>query len=63
MYIKYFGNGDSIHVRGELINEKQEGLWEEYYESPYFMKSLNHFKGVFFMECRCLGTRMDIFTL
>jgi antitoxin component YwqK of YwqJK toxin-antitoxin module len=48
MYVKYFEDGLSIHVRGELVNGKQEGLWEEYYEFPYFMKSMNRFKDGFF---------------
>ena len=34
----------TIHVRGELLGGKQEGLWEEYYEFPYFMKAMNRFK-------------------
>lgn len=44
MYVKYFETSDAIHVRGTLLHGKQDGLWEEYYESPYFMKALNTFK-------------------
>ena len=27
-----------------IINGKLEGLWEEYYEFPYFMKTMNRFR-------------------
>lgn len=42
-YIKYFPGESAIHVRGMLVDGKQEGLWEEYYENPYFMKAMNRF--------------------
>jgi antitoxin component YwqK of YwqJK toxin-antitoxin module len=45
MFIQYFEDGFSIHRRGYILNGKQEGLWEEYYEEPYFMKTLNRFRG------------------
>lgn len=44
MYVRYFDDGYTIYVRGELVDGKQEGLWEEYYEHPYMMKLMNRFR-------------------